>query len=214
MSMVILNGSPKKKMTESNTEAFARSFINGMKNPCEIKYISSVAPETLLEQIRDFDTVIVMFPLYVHAMPGIVMRFFEAMQSVAGENKSLGFIIQAGFPESSQERFVLPYLEQLAATLGYSYLGAVVKGDAAVVAMYPAGFAKLLVQIETLGKIFEETHAFDAEIKEKLAQPHSLSKFQIAALGFACKLGISNIFWNKMLKQNGAYRKRLDRPYL
>ncbi|MEG0854220.1 MAG: NAD(P)H dehydrogenase [Angelakisella sp.] len=214
MNTIVLNGSPKKNMKESNSELFAKYFIGGMKAPCELKHISQSSPVKLAEHIRSFDTVIIIFPLYIHAMPGSVMRFFEELRPVEGEGKSLGFIIQAGFSESAQERFVLPYLEQMAKDLGYNYLGTVVKGEAAAVAMYPEGFAKVLKQVEDLGRKFAETHAFDPEIVKQLGKPYTLSGSQLFFLNIACKLGITNFFWHKTMKQHNAYEKRLDRPYL
>lgn len=47
------------------------------------------------------------------------MKFIEKLEPPASKSKYIGFIIQAGFMETSQERFVERYFEDLAIRLGY-----------------------------------------------------------------------------------------------
>lgn len=214
MNTIILNGSPKANSKESNTRIFAETFVRNMKNPCEIKRIAMEDPEELAEYIKGFDTTILIMPLYIHAMPGTVMKFIEKLKPVAGEGKSIGFIIQAGFMETAQERFVARYFMDLAAQLNYNYLGTVSKGEAAGIYMYPKMFKKVLKSVAALGAAYEKTHAFDADIVKKLGTPYVIPKSTLRLLWFAGKLGLDNIGWHRELKKNNAFDKRLDRPYL
>lgn len=213
MKTIILNGSPKGNSKSCNSLIFAEQFVKNMKNPCEIKSIANSDKKELAEYIRDFDTVIIIMPLYIHAMPGIVMEFFEAMEPAA-EGKSIGFIIQAGFTETSQERFAVRYLERFARELNYSYLGTVCKGGAAATYMMPDMFKKVLKMVSDLGAAYEETHAFDKEIVKRLGEPYDIKQPLLGILKVVTKSGINNIFWHKEMKKHNVYKKRLDRPFL
>ena len=213
MKTIILNGSPKGNSSTCNSRIFAETFVSKMENPCEIKCIAGEDPHALAKYIEDFDALIIVLPLYIHAMPGIVMKLIEAMEPAKEEGKHIGFIIQAGFMETSQERFVERYFADLAKQLNYNYLGTVSKGQAAAVYMYPRMFKKVLKLVADLGLAYEQTHSFDKAIAEKLATPYEISASQLRILNLVAKVGLDNIFWHKILKQNKAFDKRLERPF-
>ena len=72
METLIINGSPKSK--NGNTEIFIKKFVKEMKAPYEICYAAKENPLQIAKYMKEFDKVIVFMPLYVHAMPGIVMK--------------------------------------------------------------------------------------------------------------------------------------------
>jgi hypothetical protein len=146
-------------------------------------------------------------------MPGIVMKFIEELKPATSEEKYIGFIVQAGFIETAQHKFVERYFKDLANQLNYSYLGTVSKGEAAGIYMYPKMFKKVLKLLNDLGMAYEKTHTFDTEIVKKLAKPYELSKFKLWILKLVNKIGLGNIGWHKVLRKNNAYDKRLDRPF-
>lgn len=213
MKTIILNGSPKGNAVNCNSRIFCEEFIRNMKYPCEIKCIAKADHKELTAYASGFDAIIMILPLYIHAMPGIVMKFIEQMKPAASEEKSIGFIIQAGFIETAQARFVERYFSSLAKQLNYTYLGTVSKGEAAGIYMYPRMFRKVLKLVADLGMAYEDTHAFDKDIVKKLGNPYELSKFQLLTLNLVNKIGLDNIGWHKFLRQNNAYDKRLDRPF-
>lgn len=214
MNTIILNGSPKGNSKNSNSQIFSEHFVKNMKNPCEIKCIANERPEELARYIEKYDTIIIILPLYIHAMPGIVMKFIEELKPATSEGKHIGFIVQAGFIETAQHRFVEPYFEDLAKQLNYNYLGTVSKGEAAGIYMYPWMFKKVLKLVADLGKRYEETYTFDKEIVKKLAKPYELSQFKLWLLRLVNKIGLGNVGWHKVLKKNNAFDKRLDKPFL
>lgn len=214
MNTIVLNGSPKGNSKNSNSRIVAEEFIRNMKNPCEIRCIAKADPKELARYVADFDTIIFVLPLYIHAMPGIVMKFIEELEPAAAENKFIGFIIQAGFIETAQHKFVERYFADLAKQLNFSYLGTVSKGEAAGIYMYPKMFKKVLKLFADLGEAYEETHAFDQDIVKKLGKPYQLSKFQVWMLEAVKKIGLDNVGWHRELRKNNALAKRLDRPYL
>ncbi len=95
------------------------------------------------------------------------MKFIEKLEPATTEGKYIGFIIQAGFIETAQERFVERYFADLAKQLNYNYLGTVSKGEAAAIYMYPKMFKKVLKLVADLGVAYEETHAFDKRYCKK-----------------------------------------------
>jgi hypothetical protein len=214
MNTIVLNGSPKGNSINSNSQIFAEEFVRNMKNPCEIKCIAKADPEELVQYVAGFDTIIIILPLYIHAMPGIVMNFIEKLRPVTTEGKYIGFIIQAGFIETAQERFVERYFADLSKQLNYCYLGTVSKGEAAGIYMYPKMFKKVLKLVADLGVAYEETHAFDKEIVKKLGKPYELSKSLLWILWVVNKVGLSNVGWHRELRKNHALDKRLDRPFI
>ena len=214
MNTIILNGSPRGQ--KGNSEIFIRHFISGMKSPSEVKYISKEDPRTLAEYVKDFDTIIFVLPLYIHSMPGVTMRFIECLQPAEiSENKSIGFILQGGFPESSQYKYVEKYFGALSEELNRTYLGTVIKGNSAGTYMMPSFMTKKLFKsLKRLGEIYDKTHTFDSAIIEEFKKPYELKGFTLAKMNFATKVGLNKVFWDKFLKENGALDKCLDRPFL
>ena len=214
MSVIILNGSPKGNSKNSNSRIFAETFVKDMDDPYEIRCLFGSDYDELARYIAGFDTVLFILPLYIHAMPGVMMKFIEVMQPAASPGKKIGFIVQAGFMETAQHRYLQRYFEDLARQLNYTYLGTVSKGEAAGLYMYPKMFKKVLARVAELGKAFEATGAFDEDLVRRLAQPYELSRFQLALLAVVDKVGLSNIGWHKVLRSNNALEQRLDTPFL
>lgn len=213
MNTIILNGSPKLDPQTSNTQLFCEAFIENMKTQCEIRRISGSNYDDLAAYIQTFDEVLIFMPLYIHAMPGIVMKFFEALKPVQA-GKKIGFIIQAGFTETAQSNYVTAYLENMAIKLHYQYLGTVTKGECAGIVEMPNMYKKTLKMVRDLGERYEQTTAFDKDITTRMAIPYELSKRQVKLFTLACNLGINSIPWHKKLRANHAFEKRLDRPFL
>lgn len=213
MKTIILNGSPKGNAKNSNSRIISEEFVRSMKTPCEIKCIANSNLEELAQYAENFDTVIFILPLYIHAMPGIMMDFIEHLKPASAQRKSLGFIIQAGFIETAQEKYVERYFTSLAKQLNYNYLGTASKGEAAAIYMFPKMFKKVLKKINDLGIIYEETHSFDEKIVKELGKPYELSRFQVWMFQLFCDLGLNDFGWHRMLKKNNAFDKRLDRPF-
>lgn len=214
MSTIILNGSPKGNSKNCNSRIYAEEFVRNMKVPCEMKCIAKVDMEELAGYVQGFDTIIIILPLYIHAMPGIVMKFIERLKPAASKGKHIGFIIQAGFMETAQERFVERYFADLTKQLNYNYLGTVSKGEAAATYMYPKMFKKVFKLLNDLGVKYEETHAFDRDIAKELGKPYEISKPTLLLLKVVEKVGLDKVGWHKFLRENNALDKRLDRPFL
>lgn len=213
MKTLILNGSPRAD--HGNTQLFIDHFQSGLTQPLPVRYVSRENPATLALEMTDYDTILLVMPLYIHAMPGMVMRLFEAMNRQTTDHKKIGFIVQAGFIESSTARFLENYLTALACRLNYTYLGTVIKGDAASCSILPHFlFGKLFKQLKALGAYYEKNGSFNPDIVKKLRNPVHLSKFQLRLLKSRLIKKLDQIAWNWILKRNGCFEKRFDQPFL
>jgi len=214
MRTLVINGSPKAR--NGNTEVFIKQFIKGREASYEVCYAAKEDSRQIAEHMKQFDTVIVAMPLYIHAMPGIVMKLIDCMEPAAVDGKSMGFIVQSGFVESAQSKYLSRYLSALAKQLNYTYLGTVIRGGSAGTYMMPEKMnRKLFQQLRMLGERFEADGSFDAEVIKELARPNELSKGKSRLLQFFFRLGLGDcIFWNMMLKQNNAIDRKFDMPFV
>lgn len=213
MKTLILNGSPRADC--GNTQLFIDHFQSGLTTPLPVRYLLRENPVTLALAMNKYDTILLVMPLYIHAMPGLVMKLFEKLKPQASHHQKIGFIVQAGFIESSTARYLEKYLSSLANRLNYSYLGTVIKGDAAACSILPHFFFdKLFKQLKALGIAYEKTGSFDPFLVKKLGKPVHLSKFQVWLLESRLIKQIDQIGWNWILKRNGCFENRFDRPFL
>ncbi len=66
-----------------------------------------------MEAICNADNVIVITPNYIHSIPAGTLDFLYALPPSKG-NQAIGFIIQSGYPESSESEIICRYLERFA----------------------------------------------------------------------------------------------------
>lgn len=212
MKTILLNGSPKGNVEHSGSYFLAKAFVSGMNAPCEIRAIAKENCQELIEYSKEFDRIILITPNYIHAVPSQTLEFLYSLPE-ATSDQSIGFIIQSGYPESSESEIMCRFFEKTALRLGYSYLGTVVKGECAGLAIMPEKFKKLEKQFTELGMFYEQTGCFDQGQVRDFAKPYTLSKAQMWMFNATNPIG--NTFgWHKIMKKNQAYDKRKDMPYL
>lgn len=220
MKLTIFNGSPRG--TKSNTKILTDHFLNGLKSTnkeieTDTAYlVRTNEMETYNEMFQSSDIVIMAFPLYTDAMPGIVKHFIEHLEPFCGKfpNKKIGFIVQSGFPETIHSRFVEKYLEKLAKRLCCQYLGTIIKGGVEGIQVQPPRMTNKLFQyFYDLGKDFGKTNEFNEQIKKQLGKMETLPKAAIIFIKVLSKTPLMHFYWNRMLKKNKAYKNRFDQPY-
>lgn len=219
MKLTIFNGSPRGK--KSNTSALINPFVQGFtKNndhTVEISYLVQTA--RVAEQVAlfgDAERVLIAFPLYTDAMPGIVKYFIDALEPLCHREKNtqLAFMVHSGFPEAIHSRFVERYLEKLTARLGCDYTGTIVKpGSEGVRLMPPLMNKRLFELLRSLGSFYAETDTFDPGLLKKMAPRETRSESNVRGYRAMDKLGLVNMYWDQMLKKNGVFEKRFDRPF-
>lgn len=228
MKLTIFNGSPRGK--GSNTKILLDHFSRGFTETSHIDETGETVPnkiesaylikvddmEEYVEMFREAERVILAFPLYTDAMPGIVKHFIECLEPLCGtkNNPEIGFIVQSGFPEPAHSRYVEKYLEKLARRLQCKYLGTVVKGGVEGIRIQPPGMTKTLFDaFYRLGLEFGKSGTFDGEIVRSLAPRERFSGLMRFGFALLKWTGLPNFYWNKQLKTNNAYEKRFARPY-
>lgn len=212
MNTLIINGSPKGK--NGNTEAFVRQFLLGAGQDYPVRYAAKEPAGTLAIAAAQADALLIFMPLYVHAMPGIVMKLFEKM-TPAKTGQKIGFVIQAGFVEGAQARFLVRYLSLFAERLGYENLGVVTRGDAAGTTLMPEFMTKkLFKQLRALGAHYAQHRQFHKETAALLADMYEITPRKAKWYDFFNRIGISHAFWHKCWRDNGVFEQGLDRPFV
>lgn len=220
MRLTVFNGSPRG--AAGNTARMLEQFLAGFES------VPGNSSETLVlarakdldEHLRAFaqaESALLAFPLYVDAMPAAVKAFIEGLEPFCGrkENPPLLCFVHSGFPEASHSRPVEKYLEGLAKRLGCQYRGTIIKpGSEGVRHMPEAMNRKLFGRLRELGRIYGSEGRVDKSIAGRMASPERLGPLRIAFYGLLNLLGLTNKYWDGMLKRNGAFDKRFDQPYL
>lgn len=218
MKLAIFNGSPRQK--KSNSTLLIQKFIEGyndnITDNIDIHYLANISKMSEnVEAFREADNVIIIFPLYTDAMPGQVKLFFENIINIDSEGKKVGFIVQSGFPESYHSSFVERYLIKLSEKMKWNFLGVLIKGGVEGIQIMPPSWTKKLYKdFNELGRYYASTGKFKAEIVRKLRTPYKLGKFRLFYFKAGDALGLTNFYWDKNLKENKAFEKRFDRPYI
>jgi len=180
-----------------------------------------VSSDNFIKLFQEAEQVLLAFPLYTDAMPAIVKTFIESLEPLCGKegNPDIGFIVQSGFPEAIHSRYVERYLEKLATRLRCRYKGTVIRGMGEIIRGEAIGAVpgwmnkKLYKSFYELGKSLGKTGEFNEQIVRKLAKPERLTKFNFWVFKLLYNI-TSIIYWNKMLKENNAFEKRFDKPYI
>jgi NAD(P)H-dependent FMN reductase len=217
MRLMLCNGSSRGK--RSNTAILLKHFTDGFMatqgNSYEVAYLAHLKEHPdFAGKLRQADAAIIAFPLYTDSMPALVKDFIETLGAGKGDVPALGFIIQSGYPETIHSRFVEKYCEKLARRLNARYLGTIIRdGIEGIQTKPPLLTRRIFMAFQSLGRHFGVTKEFHPIIKRKLAGRERMSAFGRILFRILKISGISNLHWNKVLKKNGVFERRFDRPY-
>jgi multimeric flavodoxin WrbA len=219
MKLLLINGSPKGK--KSNTKVLTDAFLSGFQqipeNNYEEVFLNNKSFYDHFEKrLNESDALILAFPLYTDAMPGMVKELIEKLAPLKKVliGKSIGFIVQSGFPESHHSIFVRRYLEKLCSKLEMKYIGTAIKGGVEGIQIKPEWMIKKTInQFTKLGFYFAHHKVFKKSYLNKLSKPVKFSQSAITFFKIGRKLNITNFYWNAQLKSNKAYENRFDKPY-
>jgi hypothetical protein len=222
-SLLLLNGSPRGERSNSMKmlSRVAKGWqAGGGASPHVLHLARQTQLQRAVEAFPIVDTVLLGMPLYTDAMPGIVMRFIEALAprvaaaQAGAKNPTLGFLVQSGFPEALHSRPLERYLEKLARRLACPYAGTIVRGGGESLQMMPdEANKKLWARLRTLGSQLAREGRFDAAELKAFAGMERLSRFGAAIAWAACKAPALQFMWNGPLKKNGAWGQRFAAPY-
>jgi hypothetical protein len=212
---MLFNGSPRGR--KGNTPIFLREIARGFGGPGETYHLVRIhETRNMVQAFAEAECVILGFPLYTDSMPGIIKRFFEALESLVGRahNPPLGFVVQSGFPEGLHSRYVERYLEKLAARLGSSYLGTVVKGNGEGTRLMPAEMNRdLFANLQAIGSGLAANGCFDPHVLTRIARPERYPAILGPVFRVFLRLPIAHSYFDNMLKHNGVFEQRFARPF-
>jgi len=209
--LVIYNGSPRRK--GSNSTLILKKTAEALCDKVEIRDLKeSDKWEEWSDAFKDDTNVMFFMPLYVHAMPSHVMKFIEKLKT---SNGSISFFVQSGFPESSQSHYLEAYFEQLTIRLGRTYMGTVIKGGVEGLQVKSAKAQEKTIEpmVKAIVNLVYEGK-FNPENVRQLSTPIHLGKGAKILFKLFTKIGLINFFWDQQLKENDAYEKSFDCPYL
>ncbi|MCD4753173.1 MAG: NAD(P)H-dependent oxidoreductase [Anaerolineaceae bacterium] len=215
MKLVMFNGSPRGK--NSNTRLLFEQILAGMREvdasiEAEVVYLRDTDRTALhVAAVDRADMIILGFPLYTDGMPGVTKHFIDALYPHNLAGKPLAFLVQSGFPESRHSQPVARYLKKLCERLNGKYAGTIIRGGVEGIQVQPEGMTrKLFKRFYQLGVSLAADGCFDDRLLKELLKPEKMS---LAAKAFL-KTNASRMYWDMKLKENNAFDKRFDRPYV
>lgn len=220
MQLTLINGSPRG--LTSNTLLLLEEFAKGYKSVVseDVDVITLRKLKSAEEQKSIFENsqnLIIGFPLYTDAMPGIVKQFIENLEpfTETRNNPNLGFVVQSGFPEAYHSIFVEKYLKRLAVRLNTKYLGTVIRGGVEGIKIQPKWMtSRTSDNFYKLGAKFAENKELDKQLIEDLRKPMKLSAGRRNMYFIMKYFGLTDFYWDNQLKDNKVFDKRYDKPYI
>jgi hypothetical protein len=168
--------------------------------------------QNAIDCCRQSDVILMAFPLYTDAMPGIVKLFFEQMPLFRG--KKIGYMVQSGFPEAIHCFYLEKYLEGFTRKLEATYLGTVTRGNVEGIQDRTAWMNKRLYsKYWKLGYSFGRKGELDPTIIRDLKKPFVLSPVTRVACRLVLMTGFSDYGWNQHLKSNKVFALRYAKPF-
>jgi multimeric flavodoxin WrbA len=217
--LVVFNGSPRGK--QGNTpillEQFAQGFSSVPDRSVETYHLFKTKDiPQFVDAYKNAECVIIGFPLYTDAMPGIVKEFIDALQPVVGRknNPPMAFLVQSGFGEDHHSRYVQRYLESFSARLGSPYLGTLVRGGCEGVRIMPEQMnRKTFDALHTLGEQLALEGGFTQAAIDAFGNHENIPRYMLPVYWIMTQLPLMNWYWNSQLKKNGAFANRYAQPY-
>jgi len=216
MSLIVFNGSPRG--SSSNSSVIVNWFLTGYdEKDVEILYLRKYQQHSsYVEKMNQSDTILMVFPLYVDGMPGLVKHFFEIMSSstIDFSHKRIVYIIHSGFSNRIHCQPLKQYLMNFSEALGMDVHGVIIiPGSEGFRLMPPSMTKKKSIAVGQLGVQYKKQTPFDREILAVLSNKKPPSKSTKILFRILALLGFTNMYWNRLLKKNKAFKKRYDAPY-
>lgn len=218
MRLTVFNGSPRT--SEGNTAILLADIVSGFTegegNSVDVHYLNTESRrQEAAEAFAGSEIVLLSFPLYHHAMPGIVMTWLEMLEPLDPDRRvKMGFLVQGGLPEARQSRFVEAFLERLPARLGCDYLGTIIRGGVEAMQFAPdIIFIRMHRAFVDLGRELAAGEQLGPATIAGLAGRETLSWWRIGFFRTMKSLGIADKYWNNLMKENRCWEERFGRPY-
>ena len=153
MKIALINASPKLKASASGVLAQSLAFY--AKGKCETVIVDMHKPmisEMAIEQLKECDSWVIFFPLYVDGVPGHIIPCLQTLEGLKNEigEKFVCAVSNCGFYEGIQARYSLDIIRNWTRKAGHVYGGGVGIGGGGGVTtlMKPRAGAKPFTKIE------------------------------------------------------------------
>jgi multimeric flavodoxin WrbA len=217
MKRLLVNASPRGH--DSNSRLILSWVEEGLALPGSgpIEH-ADLAPsldlESLNAKILAADETVIAFPLYTDSVPGMVKALIESWDGLPLKGKRVAWIAQSGFPESIQLETTARYLVRLSERLGMVLCGALVKGGIEGIRIMPEKMTrKIKAAFVEAGRDLARDGRFSPDLIARLARPRRYGPFALLCHRAIALTGMTNFYWDMMLKKHGAFSRRFDAPY-
>lgn len=219
---LLLVGSPKGKNSVSNNIAayiqdkFQQNDVETQKTFI-VKHMNKESLEKLVNEIDNFDLLILIAPLYVDSLPSIVIKLMEEVCEYKKINntKKQNFmaIINSGFPEPSHNDLAIDMCKNFASKSNMGWTGGITVGMGPALGDKPlektGGVSKNLRNgLDTAVNALSENMPVPKEVlttASKPLMPLVLSKLMLRWFG--------SRMWTNMVKDKHVKKKMYYRPY-
>ena len=204
--VIIINGSPKKK--DSTSGRLIEALENIMGRKLEKYHALSLLHEENYTNIMQADTIVVVFPLYVDALPSHLLRLLlrlEAYKKTLPYKPRLFAVCVCGFSEGSQTRTALHIMRNFAGRAGFHWRYGVGIGGGGVVAGVKNMVKGPGADIHTaLCRLAGDIEKKGEETSEDVFVEPKMPKFLYRMGG--------NMGWHELAKANGVRGRMRDKP--
>lgn len=220
MHLRVLNGSPRG--LKSNTKLLLDNLVESFQATGEHRVDVTVLlrerkPQEWLRVTREADVVLLAFPLYADAMPGIVKEYIEAVSPLRNDARkpTFFFLVQSGFPEALHCRHVARYLKKVCRRLGAPHGGTLVRGGVEGIQVMPPWMTrKLYALCSRAGKELGGSSEWSEELVTQFAGRERYGAMGRGVLRLLSAVGVANMYWNQQMKAHGVRDRSDDQPLL
>jgi len=221
---LFLNGSPRGR--ESNSRLLISWLLEGYgeavgaPDPASIPIFDLARRAERAAQHRallDAEEIVLVTPLYTDSVPGIVKDFLESLAGLdpaAIRGKRLAFVIQSGFPEPLHSETAALWLARFCEKRGFAYAGTLVRGGVEGIRVQPESWLRgIKKDFRSAGRELATAGIFSNSLRRKVAGRRTMGPTTRLVYPLLSLTGITNFYWNMMLKKHGAFARRFDAPY-
>ena len=224
MRWVAYNGSPRGP--KSNTHVMLERIREGIATEGQEEWEEIFLNRTQYHdqaatRITGAKGIVFGYPLYTDSMPAVMIRFLETLctKSIAAgvmrdNDMPALFLVHSGFSDGVHTAHLREVHERLCDAIGLRYVGTIRKpGSEGVRLMPPAMQKRLFTVLRNAGEALVNNGDVVAGTHDELVRHERFGAFQKFVLRLGATLGVTNMYWNQMLKKNGAWEKRFNAPY-
>ena len=185
MKTVFIDCSPKKRLSASGfIAAVTKMLVFGKKVQCKLR--TSKNYKSILDEIRDADTVVFSMPLYVDGVPSHVLPFLKEMEAKYKDihsDKRIYVIANNGFIEGRQNEPLMQTMENFCIRSGLTWCGGLGIGGGVMMnvmrIMICVVFGLTLLQMAMNGFDFAILNDFGIDVLEILILGCGIITFDI-----------------------------------